>query len=186
MATGFICDYDWSPTRPGLRMGAPHKPGDRLIAMSTPDRATLERWLEDARVQFELCGHCEGLHLVDLRLLEGVVDSRLLVESFGILLTTGLEVRPMALMAVAADLGRLSMDYPVLKLFLDIVDDATPQLVVSVIYPGAAGMSQAQFTDFLAAALQATRELATECLRLDYLFAGDNLAPEDVPASRLH
>lgn len=153
--------------------------------MSTPDRATLERWLQDARVQFELCGHCEGLHLNDLRLLEGVVDSRLLVEPFGILLTTSLEVRPMALMAVAADLGRLSMDYPILKLFLDVVDDATPQLVVSAIYPGAAGMTQAQFADFLAAALQGSRELATDCLRQDYLFAGDNHPPE-IPASRLH
>lgn len=153
--------------------------------MTTPDRATLEHWLQKARVTVELCGHCEGLHLSDLRQLEGVVDSRLLVEPFGVLLTTGLEVRPMALMAIAADLGRLSMDYPLLKLFLDIVDDATPQLVVSAIYPGAAGMTQAQFADFLAAGLQATRELATECLRLDYLFAGESQAPM-APSTRLH
>lgn len=153
--------------------------------MPTPDRATLEHWLQHARVTAELCGHCEGLHLTDLRELEGVVDSRLLVEPFGILITTGLEVRPMALMAIAADLGRLSMDYPILKLFLDIVDDATPQLVASAIYPGAADMSQAQFVDFLAAGLQATREIATECLRLDYLFAGESQVPTG-PSTRLH
>lgn len=141
--------------------------------------------MEHARVTVELCGHCEGLHLSDLRQLEGVVDSRLLVEPFGLLLTTGVEVRPMALMALAADLGRLSMDYPILKLFLDIVDDATPQLVISAIYPGAAGITQGQFADFLAAGLQATRELATECLRLDYLFAGDHQTPA-APSKRLH
>jgi hypothetical protein len=136
-----------------------------------PDREQLMRWLEEARVQFSECGECEGLHLAALQGIEGVVDSRLFQERYGLLLTTELEIRPMALLAIAADLGRLNMDYPTLKVFLDIVDDATPQLVMAGVLPGQAGLSLTQFAQFMSGTMDATRQLAAECLQLDYLFA---------------
>ena len=69
--------------------------------MSSPqllDRATLESWLAEARVDFYTCGRCEGLHLRALQEMEGVIDSRLFLEPWGLLLTTELEIRPMALL----------------------------------------------------------------------------------------
>lgn len=136
-----------------------------------PDREQVIAWLQEAHVQFSECGECEGLHLAALQGIEGVIDSRLFLERYGLLLTTEIEVRPMALLPLAADLGRLNMDYPTLKIFLDVVDDATPQLVMAGVFPGQAGLTLTQFAQFVSSTMDATRQLAAECLQLDYLFA---------------
>ena len=134
-------------------------------------RATVEHWLADSRVEYYTCDRCEGLHLRTLQETEGVIDSRLFLEPWGLLLTTELEIRPTALLPLAADLGRLNMDYPTLKLFQDVVDDATPQLVAAGIQLGGAGLCLEQFAGFVASTVTATRQLAAECLQLNYLFA---------------
>jgi hypothetical protein len=155
-----------------------------MSAPQQPDRALLQRWLDEAHVEHYLCNQCEGLHIRTLQDLDGVVDSRLFLESYGLLLTTELELRPMALLPAVADLGRLNMDYPILKIFTDVVDDATPQLVVAGSFPTSAGLTLKQFAHFVATTVAATRQLAAECLQLDYLFA----APESeaMPSNSLH
>ena len=145
--------------------------------MSSPqslNRATVETWLDEARMEYYTCDRCEGLHLPGLQDTEGVIDSRLFLEPWGLLLTTELEIRPMALLPLAADLGRLNMDYPTLKLFQDVVDDATPQLVVAGTHLGGAGLNLEQFAGFVANTVAATRQVAEECLQLNYLFAEAN------------
>ncbi|RLQ23148.1 YbjN domain-containing protein [Seongchinamella sediminis] len=135
------------------------------------DRALIEAWLDEARVEYYTCDHCEGLHLQSLQDIEGIIDSRLFLEPWGLLLTTELEVRPMALLPLAADLGRLNMDYPALKLFQDVVDDATPQLVIAGTQLAGAGLTLEQFATFVATTVAATRQVSTECRQLNYLFA---------------
>lgn len=147
--------------------------------LEKPDRSLLQQWLNKAKVQFSECGECEGLHFAALQSIEGVADSRLFLERYGLLLTSELEVRPMALLAISADLGRINMDYPLLKIFLDVVDDATPQLVMAGVLPTQAGLNLAQFAHFISSTMDATRQLSEECLRLDYLFAeGETTAPK--------
>jgi hypothetical protein len=77
----------------------------------------------------------------------------------------------MALLPLSSELGRINMDYPSLKVFLDVVDDATPQLVVATHLLSGAGISPAQFQEFVVNTMDGTRLLADECLQLDYLFA---------------
>ncbi|QFU75807.1 YbjN domain-containing protein [Halioglobus maricola] len=142
--------------------------------MSTPvkvDRPLLQEWLNQAHVDFHECDNCEGFHIEALRDIEGMIDSRLFLEPWGLLFTSELEIRPMALLPLAAELGRLNMDYPALKLFQDVVDDATPQLVVAGVLPAGAGLTLEQVANFLSIVIGATRQVADECLRLDYLFA---------------
>ncbi len=134
------------------------------------DRTQLKQWMEDARVDYSECGECDGLHLAALKGIEGVIDSRLFLERYGLLLTTELEIRPMALLPLAADLGRINMDYPTLKVFLDVVDDATPQLVMAGVLATQAGLTLAQCAHFISSTMDATRQLCAECLQLDYLF----------------
>ena len=76
----------------------------------------------------------------------------------------------MAILPLAAEIGRMNMDYPNLKIFLDVVDDATPQLVVMSHLLATAGVSQGQFADFFTSTMDATELLAQECLQLDFLF----------------
>ncbi len=154
-----------------------------MTSVHKPDRALLQKWLEEARVAFSLCDQCEGLHISALQELEGVIDSRLLLENYGLLLTTELEVRPMALLPIAADLGRLNMDFPTLKVFLDVVDDATPQLVVAGFMPSGAGLTLKQLALFAATTISATRQLAAECRQLDYLFMPPEGGTQPGPAA---
>jgi len=151
-----------------------------MTDLQQPDRAMLENWLRDIHVENHLCGECEGLHISALQSVEGVVNSRIFLQHGNILFTTELEIRPMGVLAMAADLGRINMDYPTLKVFLDVVDDASPQLVIAANLLCSPGVAQAQFADFVVATMDGTRLLADECFRLDYLFAeaGRTGAPE--------
>lgn len=141
-----------------------------MSPIRVPDKALLQEWLDQAGTGHYLCGQCEGLHIRALQQARGVIDSRLFLEDYGLLLTTELEIRPAALLQVSADLGRLNMDFPTLKIFLDVVDEALPQLVVAANCQSAAGLSQAQFDHFIATAVEATGQLAENCEQLDYLY----------------
>ncbi len=156
-----------------------------MSSTQIPTGPLLQRWLDDNHITHYLCDQCDGLHLPALQELEGAVDSRLLLQDYGLLLTTELEIRPMALLPLAADLGRINMDYPTLKVFLDVVDDATPQLVVAGNLPVAAGLSLEQFALFVGNTVAATRQLAGECLHLDYLFPQAE-GGQQAPSRSLH
>ena len=103
--------------------------------LQIPDRDLLERWLEDIHVENYLCGHCDGLHISALHALEGVENSRVYLEQGTLFFSTEFELRPTAVLFLVADIGRLNLDYPTLKIFPDVVDDATPQLVASASLP---------------------------------------------------
>ena len=116
-----------------------------MIEKSPLDPATIKSWMHNAGVDHYLCGQCHGLHLSELQGLEGVVESRLLVEEWGLLISTEYLIRPTALLPIAADLGHLNANYPILKLFPDVVDDAMPQLIAGATFLTGAGMTEAQF-----------------------------------------
>lgn len=135
-----------------------------------PDRDLLERWLEDIHVENYLCDHCDGLHINALHALDGTVNSRIYLEENTVFFSTAFEVRPTALLPLAADLGRLNMDYPTLKIFPDVVDDATPQLVASACMLTSSRITADQFAEFVVTTMNGTHLLAAECLQLNYLF----------------
>ncbi|MCB1708828.1 MAG: YbjN domain-containing protein [Halioglobus sp.] len=143
-----------------------------MTSIRVPDKALLQEWLDQAGIEHYLCGQCEGLHIRVLQETRGVIDSRLFLEDYGLLLTTELELRPGALLRVSADLGRLNMDYPTLKIFLDVVDEALPQLVAAANCQSGAGLSQRQFDLFVATTMEATSHLAEACEQLAYLYGG--------------
>lgn len=150
-----------------------------MTNLQQPDRDLLERWLDDIHVDKYLCGECEGLHISAVHALEGVVNSRIYLEQGMVSFSTALIIRPTALLPLAADLGRLSMDYPTLKIFLDVVDDATPQLVISTHILTGARITPDQFATFVITTLDGTRMLAEECLQLNYLFTDIDLLDMD-------
>jgi copper chaperone CopZ len=151
-----------------------------MTNLQHPTRDLLERWLEEIHVENYHCGHCEGLHISALHALDGTVNSRIYLEESVLFFSTSFEVRPTALLPLSAELGRLNMDYPTLKLFLDVVDDATPQLVASACMLTSSRITADQFAEFVVITLDGTRLLAEECLQLDYLFTeADQLQAEE-------
>lgn len=154
---------------------------------SAPDQHQLEQWLNRAGISFYLCDQCNGLHVSGLQELDGVADARLFIEPWGVLFSTELVIRPVALLPLAADLGRLNVDYPTLKLFLDVVDDAMPQLVASGMWLTGAGMNEAQFQLFINTMMEAVRQLAAESSHLDYLLPDENdRDPPPIKQPRVH
>ena len=147
---------------------------------------TMQTWLEQAGTEFYLCNQCDGIHLRTLQDTAGVIDSRLFLEEFGLLLTTELELRPSAVLAVSADLGRLNMDYPTLKLFIDVVDEALPQLVVAGNLPVGSHLTPDQFVNFIAMTIEATSMVADVCSQLDYLFIEPEGAADNPDGPMLH
>ncbi|MBZ2188205.1 YbjN domain-containing protein [Alcanivorax sp. JB21] len=147
----------------------------------TPDVEQLERWLHQAGIEFYICDQCHGLHLTSLQERDGVVDARLFVEQEGILLSTELEVRPSSLFLVQADLTRLNMSFPVLKLFLDVNDDSLPRLVACDMLLTRNGVSYEQFVYFVQACVDACLQLLDDCQQTGCLMWPEEQDANDLP-----
>ena len=130
---------------------------------------TAMRWLSAGYIEHYVCENCHGIHLSELHEPEGVLESRLFVEQEGALLTSEIEIRPTALLVLVADLGRLNMNYPNLKVFVDIVDDNLPRLIVADYMHTQAGIDQAQFTWIVQQTVIATQQLLFEISELGFL-----------------
>ena len=128
----------------------------------------VHQWLRQAGISYYLCDQCNGLHLSAVQSLAGVVESRLFVEDWGLLVSTEFVIRPTAMLPLAADLGRLNAGYPTLKLFLDVVDDGMPQLVAGATALTGAGIDADQFTLFVSTAQDMTTRLAAEVADMDF------------------
>lgn len=129
----------------------------------------LKRWLGEAGFDYYLCEHCHGLHLTHIQSLEGVVESRLFKEDWGLIVSTEFQVRPTAILPLSGELGSFNSRYPILKLFLDIVDDAMPQLVAGATVLTGEGLTQAQFTLFVTSVQDMLFQLSAELNQADFL-----------------
>ncbi|MBU3825556.1 MAG: YbjN domain-containing protein [Candidatus Oceanisphaera merdipullorum] len=131
------------------------------------------RWLSAGYIEHYVCENCHGIHLSELQELEGVLESRLFVEQEGALLTSEIEIRPTALLVLVADLGRLNMNYPGLKVFVDIVDDNLPRLIVADYLHTQAGIDESQFIWIVQQTVMATQQLLFEIGELGFLMQDD-------------
>lgn len=137
--------------------------------MIVPSFEVVMRWLTQGQIPHYLCEQCHGIHIVDIQSLEGVLESRLFVESEGLMFTTELEIRPVGLLPLVADLGRLNMNYPTLKIFVDVVDDNLPRLMICDTIHIAAGLTDEQLQLFMTSAISGMKQLYGECEQAGYL-----------------
>ncbi len=150
-----------------------------------PDEAGIRQWLEKAGMAHYLCGECHGIHLSAMQEREEVLDCRLFVEPEGVLLSTEVELRPASLLLIQAELTRLNMAWPAIKVFVDLVDDTLPRLVICQFLLTGAGTDERQFAHFVETGLQATDTLVDECRDQGWLSqAVAELA--DSPTPHLH
>lgn len=119
--------------------------------LARPSQEDLKRWLETLDIDFYLCGACDGYHLAHLQQCQGVFDSKLeLMEPQGLLaFSTSVELRPTALLTLHSQMNELSQQFTELKLYIDVVDDTLPKLIISCHCLIGAGLTEAQFTEFL-------------------------------------
>jgi len=149
--------------------------------MQTPDADLAMQWLEKAGIPHYLCGQCRGLHLSQLQQRDGVIDARLFVEDFGLSLVTELDLRATALLPATADTGLFNLDFPLLKVFPDVIDGELPKLVAEGILLTGAGVTSEQFRHFVRETVKQTEALVEVCRQREFL-----VAPEAAPSKNLH
>jgi len=129
----------------------------------------VEQWLANLGINYYTCDHCSALHLSGLPGMEEALESRLFVEEWGLLLSIEFQIRPTALLPLIAEMGQLNGNYPTMKLFMDIVDDAVPQLVAGSTMLTGAGISEGQFALFASTAVEMLTELHSELQQMECL-----------------
>lgn len=147
--------------------------------LEIPDADGIQRWLGQAGIEYYICDQCHGFHITALQSREGVTDARLFIEEEGLLLSTELELRPSSLFLVQADLGRLNMSFPTLKVFIDINDETLPRLVGCDLLLTRHGVSYEQFEYFLQASIDASHMLLDDCQQNDCLMGPEPVAGEE-------
>ena len=120
-----------------------------MQSLVVPTLDNLRRWLDRLGVSFFECDTCQALHLPHMQDFDGVFDAKIDLVDNVVLFSAMAEVKPSALLAVAADLSAINAGSLTLKAFLDIQDDNLPKLVVCQALPAHVGITAEQFASFI-------------------------------------
>ncbi len=120
-----------------------------MNSLVAPGLDTLRQWLDELGISFFECDTCQALHLPHMQNFDGVFDAKLDPMNDVILFTAMAEVKPSALLALAADLSAINASSLTVKAFLDIQDDNLPKLVVCQTLSSGAGVTFEQFAWFM-------------------------------------
>lgn len=140
--------------------------------MKAITREMLEQWLDDLNVRYFICPDCDGIHLTDMEENLGVLESRILVESDLLILTTELAVRPSAVLPLHGSMHLINLDNPLVKVVLHMNDDDVPQLVISAALPSK-GLPPVYFGYYLKEIQHATTRVLDNATQMDVLFLDD-------------
>ncbi|HFK4476992.1 TPA: YbjN domain-containing protein [Citrobacter sedlakii] len=120
-----------------------------MTSLVVPDLDTLRQWLDDLGMSFFECDTCQALHLPHMQNFDGIYDAKLDLVDNTLLFSAMAEVRPSALLPLAADLSAINASSLTVKAFLDMQDDNLPKLVVCQSLSVMRGITYEQFEWFV-------------------------------------
>jgi hypothetical protein len=120
-----------------------------MDSLVVPGLDTLRQWLDEVGINFFECDTCQALHLPHMQNFDGVFDAKIDLINDVILFTAMAEVKPSALLALAADLSAINASSLTVKAFIDIQDDNLPKLVVCQTLSVNVGVTIEQFAWFM-------------------------------------
>ena len=120
-----------------------------MDSLVVPTLDTLRRWLDETGVTIFECDTCQALHLPHMQNFEGVYDAKIDLVDNIVLFSALAEVKPSALLPLAADLSSINASSLTVKAFLDVQDDNLPKLVVCQSLQVAVGITREQFAAFV-------------------------------------
>ncbi|CCK06383.1 putative sensory transduction regulator [Cronobacter sakazakii 696] len=135
-----------------------------MDSLVVPTLDTLRRWLDNLGVSFFECDTCQALHLPHMQNFEGVFDAKIDLVDNVVMFSAMAEIKPSALLTVAADLSAINAGSLTLKAFLDIQDDNLPKLVVCQTLLVEMGVTVAQFEAFYRQSEQQTSMVLISCV----------------------
>uniref|UniRef100_UPI000CFD1305 YbjN domain-containing protein n=1 Tax=Cronobacter malonaticus TaxID=413503 RepID=UPI000CFD1305 len=133
-----------------------------MDSLVVPTLDTLRRWLDNLGVSFFECDTCQALHLPHMQNFEGVFDAKIDLVDNVVMFSAMAEIKPSALLTVAADLSAINAGSLTLKAFLDIQDDNLPKLVVCQTLLIDVGVTVEQFEAFCRQSEQQTSMVIME------------------------
>ena len=116
-----------------------------MDSLVVPSLDTLRQWLDEIGMSFFECDTCQALHLPHMQNFDGVFDAKIDLIDNVVLFSALAEVKPSALLGLAADLSAINASSLTVKAFLDIQDDNLPKLVVCQALSVGVGISVEQF-----------------------------------------
>lgn len=119
-----------------------------MDSLLVPDLDILRRWLDEMGISFFECDTCQALHLPHMQNFDGIFDAKIDLLDNVVLFSALAEVKPSALLPVAADLSAINASSLTIKAFLDIQDDNLPKLVVCQALSVQVGVTREQFEWF--------------------------------------
>ena len=93
-----------------------------MTSLVVPGLDTLRQWLDDLGMSFFECDNCQALHLPHMQNFDGVFDAKIDLIDNTILFSAMAEVRPSAVLPLAADLSAINASSLTVKAFLDMQD----------------------------------------------------------------
>ncbi|MGY6030238.1 YbjN domain-containing protein [Phytobacter sp. AG2a] len=120
-----------------------------MDSLVVPGLDTLRQWLDEVGINFFECDTCQALHLPHMQNFDGVFDAKIDLINDVLLFTAMAEVKPSALLALAADLSAINASSLTVKAFIDIQDDNLPKLVVCQTLSVNVGVTIEQFAWFM-------------------------------------
>jgi len=120
-----------------------------MTSLVVPGLDTLRQWLDDLGMSFFECDNCQALHLPHMQNFDGVFDAKIDLIDNTILFSAMAEVRPSAVLPLAADLSAINASSLTVKAFLDMQDDNLPKLVVCQSLSASVGLTFPQFAAFI-------------------------------------
>ena len=120
-----------------------------MNSLVAPGLDTLRQWLDELGISFFECDTCQALHLPHMQNFDGVFDAKIDLINDVVLFTAMAEVKPSALLALAADLSAINASSLTVKAFLDIQLANLPKLVVCQTLSSGARVTLEQFAWFM-------------------------------------
>lgn len=138
-----------------------------MTSLVVPGLDTLRQWLDDLGMSFFECDNCQALHLPHMQNFDGVFDAKIDLIDNTILFSAMAEVRPSAVLPLAADLSAINASSLTVKAFLDMQDDNLPKLVVCQSLSVMQGVTYEQFAWFVR---QSEEQISTQTHPIDLVF----------------
>ncbi|MBY5991702.1 YbjN domain-containing protein [Ferrimonas balearica] len=157
-----------------------------MPALPIPDHEMLKAWLEQYQIEYYLCNSCEGLHLPQLQDVNGIYDAKVEIEGDFLYCSASIELRPTGVMPAHAELGRWNSEFPTLKIFIEMVDDTLPRLVLCHNLALRPGVEEAQFIYFVRDCIEQMEQAAKEVKQLGVIYFPEDANDKPTEATLVH
>ncbi|MER1975286.1 MULTISPECIES: YbjN domain-containing protein [Pseudocitrobacter] len=144
-----------------------------MDSLVVPSLDTLRQWLDESGISFYECDTCQALHLPHMQNFDGVFDAKIDLIDNTILFSALAEIRPTALLAIAADLSAINASSLTVKAFIDIQDDNLPKLVVCQSLSASVGVAYEQFVAFMRQSEEQVSMVILEAFAQQLLFKAE-------------